>query len=58
MDSPDRARARDRSPSADEDSEWNGFSDEAVTDTEAEEVLSDAESEAVAEDEVLPNAED
>ena len=42
MDPPDGTRARDRSLSADEESEWQGFSDEAVTDTE-DEALPDAE---------------
>ena len=36
MDPPDGTRARDRSLSAYEESEWQGFSDEAVTDTEDE----------------------
>src|ERR1700716_3765476 len=48
MDPPDGARARDRSLSAYEESEWQGFSDEAVTDTE-DEALPDAEA-----DEAVP----
>jgi len=48
MDPPDGTRARDRSLSADEESEWQGFSDEAVIDTE-DEALPDAEA-----DEAVP----
>jgi hypothetical protein len=48
MDPPDGTRARDRSLSAYEESEWQGFSDEAVTDTE-DEALPDAEA-----DEAVP----